>query len=103
MAWSFKRKSIRCPNCSYLGLSKAKERVFGPWMLGFAILLLAPFTWPVFILIVILFIWQISMPIKHFCPKCQFPNPIPLSREEVEQQLSSNGNANPTNGAGEIC
>lgn len=69
---------IRCPNCNYEGNPRYKGTGCGPWILLLGLFLVSFLFWPLFVVVFVMFIWLFLKPSQRICPKCKFPNPIPL-------------------------
>ena len=77
MAFAFKVKEVRCPNCNYEGKAQIKGSGGGLVIL-FLILFFVSFLFPpLFIVAGIMFLWLLLKQAKQICPKCKFENPIP--------------------------
>jgi DNA-directed RNA polymerase subunit RPC12/RpoP len=74
-------KKIRCTNCGYIGKPKKVEKFPLAHWVWLSIFILS-FYWTVlFIVSILMLIWLIFQRRKIVCPKCGYPNTIPIDPE----------------------
>jgi len=88
MAFKLWAEKIHCPNCHYEGTEKILGAGCAGWILWLGILIVSFFFWPLFIVTGIMFFWLLLKPAKGICPKCKWPNPIPLEQWKKGQANS---------------
>ncbi len=78
MAFALWRKRIRCTNCGYEGKASVQGTGCGWWLALLTVFIVAFLFWPLFIVAVLMFLWLVFKPANQICPKCKFPNPVPM-------------------------